>query len=293
MKQSGLVIGLVFSLMVQGIFVSSCYGQTATKGNPPKVAPVGQSSATPAFTPEQTEKIREVIKQEIVPLKEKIDPWIDLQKTMLWVVGIIVTSLLGITGIAIWQSVGGLKKRAKAKVEETEEELKRAQKFVEEIQTIRDNAKKQAEAWTTELQAQRIKIIAASGKPLSHRPRYVLTQGGSIEEPSWEFDMVLLFTTKDDSSTKGLLRTSGGSKFNTVREEEKEWQECTITLNKDKSISLERCLTGTLAGNTQTLKGRPCSAPKVINGHTAAVWEGQWSGYSAEGVPGALIVYLD
>lgn len=279
MRVSVLAFTVALLLAGQSLSVSSCHGQTATQGNPPKVAPVGPASTPPVFSPDQREKIREIVREETSSWKS--------------FVVVLPAILVALFGIILWQSVGGLKKRAKSHITEIAKCLEQANKIVAELQTIRDSAAGQAEEYPAEMKRRVEKVLADLGKTLTHRPRYVLTQGGTTVEPSWEFDLVLLFTIKGDSSMRGLLRTSGGSKFNSLREEEKEWQECTITLNEDKWISLERRLTGTLAGNTQNFKGKPGSAPKIIKENTAMVWEGQWSGYSAGGVPGALIVYLD
>jgi hypothetical protein len=76
-----------------------------------------------------------------------------------------------------------------------------------------------------------------SSKTFTRRPRYVLTQGGTIAEPAWEFDLVVLFSfsTKGNTSEYGLLRTSGGAGFkNLTKDKKKQWDEFTIALNEDK-----------------------------------------------------------
>ena len=135
-------------------------------------------------------------------------------------------------------------------------------------------------------------ILADLRKTRTYRQRYLFTQGGNILEPDWEFDFI--FITKKDSLVNGLLNTSGGKKYNGLTEGEKKvWEECIIGLNEDKSISLERHLTGEYSGKTQKFSGKFGSAQKTQKGKTAMVWEGTWSGCSAEGSPGALIVYMD
>lgn len=133
-------------------------------------------------------------------------------------------------------------------------------------------------------------ILADSGKTLTHDPRYVVTQGGSTVEPSWEFDLVPLSI----HSVTGQLRTSGGTEFNKLTEEEKkDWQDFAVTLHENKSIIIQRHLSGKWAGNTQFFRSNSGPVQKTVKDKTAMVWDGTWSGTGADNADGSFIVYLD
>ncbi len=205
-----------------------------------------------------------------------------------------MTALIAIFAITYRSSVGGLKKKAKSHITEIETLHDQATDIIDDLQTIRDNVKEHAEEYSAEMKATRDQFLADTGKTLARRPRYVLTQGGTPVDPSWEFDLVSLFDTGGTGPVNALLRTSGGAGFNGLTEEEKkEWQECTITFHENRSITLERPLTGKWAGNTQHFRGNPGPTQRTIKGNTAMVWEGTWSGTGAENASGAFIVYLD
>jgi hypothetical protein len=287
MRLSALVIAVVFFLSGQFLSVSSCYGQTVSTGNPPKVAPVVQAPTAPAFTPEQKETIREIVTKETSAWESLVGTYL---KIGVGILAIIVTIFI----FGVTHAVKSIKHKVTSYAQEAEKARDQAHKIVAELQTIRGNAEEQAEKYSTEIKAKGQEILADLGKAFTHRPRYIVTQGGGTAEPSWQFDVVLLFNTEGNSSVNGLLRTSGGTKLNEVTEEQKkEWQECTVTLHENKSITLKRPLTGTLAGNTQNFKGNPGPAQKIIKDNTAIVWEGTWSGYGADKADGAFIVYLD
>ena len=283
MRVCVLAVALGLFLVGHILFVPSCYGQTATKGNPPKVSPVMQPSITPPFTPEQKEAIREIVTKETSAWESLVGTYL---KIAVGILAIIVTIFI----FGVTHAVKGIKRKVIAFAKEAETARDQAHNIVEELQTVRDNAERQAEEWSSDLQARSHQILADLGRPFANGPRYVLTQGGTITAPVWEFALILL----GNGSVNSLLRLTGGARFDEEAEEQRRaWQECALTMHPNGSISLERHLSGHRAGLTQNFASNQGPTQVTINGITAIVWEGQWSGHSAQGTPGALIVYLD
>ena len=154
-------------------------------------------------------------------------------------------------------------------------------------------------------------ILADFGRTSANRPRYVLVQGGSIEKPHLEFEVLLLVATTQvktvvntiDLKLAGFLRLVGGTAYETFIKKDKnarEWHECFVTFNpKDSAITVERYLIGDAAGQVQHFHSKPPPSVKPIQTNkTAKIWEGLWSGKGAttnsgEKTFGAFIIYLD
>lgn len=280
------IVLLAIFLFSQFFYIQNCSGQIERKSDVKNTVPAEQpkfskqQKTEPSLSYSQKDTIRRMIKEETESWK--------------MLVGIVVTVLIALFGIVLWQSVRWLKKKAKSQVQEITSLLNQSRQLLESIEAVRHHVEEHAKKYSVEFENQGHKILANLGKTFSPRPRYAVTQGGNIEDPSWEFDLVI-FGTNKQSEMKGLVRASGGNTFNTLSEQAKnslEWHECIISLRPDNSICIVRPLIGEHSGKQQMFLGSFCNG-RIIKDKTAWVWQGHWQGYGAETDPGAFIIYLD